>query len=907
MIEVLRFALLGLGPGAIYGLFGQGIVLVHRGAGVLNFAHGAMGMVSAFVFLDLWQGSGWPVLIALAAAIAFSALLGAATHFFVMRPLQHASAVIRMIATLGVLTVLQEAANIKWGSEEQLVPQFLPQRVLRPASTLVIGEDRLILLGIAIALTATLWSVYRYSRFGKATAAVVENQRAATALGWSPNVISLVNWTLGAALAGAAGCLLAPLSGVQIQTLTLMVIPTLAAALIGGFESFPLTLLGGIILGIIESEAARYVSTPGIARSVPFVVITLVIVLRGRSLPVRGFLAERLPAVGSGQVRPITLAVVVATLGIVAWLAFPTTWLEAGTTMLATAITLLSLVVLIGYAGQLSLGQYALAGLGALIAARLAAHGWPFELALVIGVLGSVPIGLLFALPALRARGVHLAVITLGLGYSLFLVILNNTTYTGYAQDAQLGNMHFLFWNIDATSQPLHYFLFVLGAMVVAGLAISNVRRGRAGRRLIAVRTNERAAAALGINVLGTKLYAFGLAASVAALGGICLGFRSPSIVYTDLYDVFASITAVLMAVIGGVGYIAGVLFGMTFAKGGLGTLINPLIGGFDRYIGLVSGLLLLAVLRVNPHGLALKHVEAVHVVGRLVFRHRSREETRRDVAGADAVRATMPALSPATLEIDDITVRFGGVVAVQSVSLAVEPGMVVGLMGPNGAGKTTLVDAATGFVRPSSGQVRLGGERIDQLPAYVRARRGLIRSFQGLELFEDVTVRENLLAASDGHEWSALLTDIVWPHGAALPPVTAAAVREFGLEEDLDRKPEELSYGRRRLVGIARAIVAAPSVLLLDEPAAGLSQSERHDLSAMLRQIATSWGIGILVIEHDTAFVLDLCDRVVVLDFGRLIADGTPAQVREDPGVRTAYLGKPAAEVAHPGVGARP
>jgi ABC-type branched-subunit amino acid transport system ATPase component/ABC-type branched-subunit amino acid transport system permease subunit len=763
---------------------------------------------------------------------------------------------------------------------------------------LTIGADRLVLFVIAVLLTALLWFVYHRTRFGIATSAVVENQRAASALGWSPHRIALVNWTAGATLAGVAGCLLAPISGVQIDTLSLTIIPTLAAALLGGFESFPLTLAGGVVLGIAESEMARYVSTPGVARSAPFVIIALAIVLRGRSLPVRGFIFERLPAIGSGLKRPRTLVVIAAVVLLLGWLVLPTTWTNAFTTMFAVAIILLSLVVLIGYTGQLSLAQFALAGLGALITARLIeVAGWPFVPAVLVGVVSAVPIGLAFALPALRARGTNLAVITLGLGWAVFLILFNNSFFTGYAGSA-VGKQSLFGLNIDATSHPQRYYTFVFVLFMLCGIVVSNLRGSALGRGMITVRSNERAAAALGINVLGIKLSSFAISSAIAALGGIVLAFRSQSIVYTDLFDVFDSITVVLMAVIGGVGYISGVLFGMTFAKGGIGLLVAGALGGFDKYLGLISGIAVLLLLMDNQDGLAPKHIVLVHAIRRRLPTLPSLRFSRRE--------PTQPAISAARsrpvapLEVRGLTVRFGGVTAVRDVDLAVRPGEIVGLIGPNGAGKTTLVDAVTGFVNPAAGSVHLGGRPIDRMPAHGRARLGLVRSFQGVELFEDISVRENLQVATEKRSLGNYLLGLVRPgaQSSALQP-DGELLDELRLGGELDALPGSLPHGRRRLVGIARAVLAHPAILLLDEPGSGLGDDERRQLAELLRHIVSAWGIGILLIEHDMGFVMSVCDRIAVLNFGALIAEGTPAEVRAHPQVVAAYLGTSGARSA--------
>jgi ABC-type branched-subunit amino acid transport system ATPase component len=247
-----------------------------------------------------------------------------------------------------------------------------------------------------------------------------------------------------------------------------------------------------------------------------------------------------------------------------------------------------------------------------------------------------------------------------------------------------------------------------------------------------------------------------------------------------------------------------------------------------------------------------------------------------------------------------NIGVRFGGTVAVDGVSMTLQPGEVVGLIGPNGAGKTTLIDVATGFVQPTSGEVLLDGRIISAVSAQQRVHLGVARAWQSLELFSVMTVEENLRTAAERGTLRAYLSDLVWPRRRPLPDMARAAIRIFGLQDVLQAYPDSLPYATRRLVGIARAVAAGPSVLLLDEPAAGLDERSTRELSVLIRKLARQWGIAVLLVEHDVAMVMDTCDRVVAVEFGREIVTGTPEVVRSHPRVIEAYLGQPASsEVA--------
>jgi sulfate-transporting ATPase len=927
MTIFLQFVLLGLGLGAAYALLAQGLTVIQTGSGVINFAHGAFAMIGAFAYFELHQQRNWSTAAAFAASVFLVVALGIVTYQVILRPLRNASNLARVIASLGVLLTLEAAAELIWGIQGRVINPILPAQVINLPFGLYIGTDRLIMLGIALGLTIALWLMYRFSLVGLAIRAGAENERAAATLGWSPNALATLTWGVGAGLAGVAGILIAAITALQVDDMTFLVIPTLAAALAGGFASFPLTFLAALVIGIGQSLMANYITLTGASTALPFAVIILFLVVRGKSLPARDSgISARLPKLGTGRVSWPLLITTVTLFLLLSFFVFPVNLVDALSTSLAWGIVLLSVVVLMGFAGQVDLAPLAWGGVAAVIAARLVADvGIPFEVAILIGALGAIPVGLAFGVPALRARGLNLAVVTLGLGVMIHAMVLANDNLTGgfYGEGKQVGAQKFFGIDVGALAHPARYLALVLGFFVFFALIVASVRRGRMGRRLIAVRTNERAAAALGISVLGSKLYAFALSASIAAVGGILLGFHFETVLFYETYSPTASLLAAAHAVIGGVGYVLGPVLGSQFAQGGFGAwIMNEIFPGADPiYLSLIAGVVVILLLIQDPDGLVSFNLKILRLHKQQAIRAyrkvRSASRRLRGLPPATArpsgqqARAPLPEIAhdlieirPRTLELVDVTIRYGGITAVDGVSLTVRPGEVVGLIGPNGAGKTSLVDAITGFVRQASGEIRLDGTSVGAWSVHRRARAGICRSFQTLELFESNTVEENLRVAADPRDARAYVTDLFAPGRALLSPLTVLTIKELGLEPYLDLQADELPYGIRRLTGIARTIVVGPSVLLLDEPAAGLGERETVELRHVVRRLADEWGLGILIIEHDMSLVMALCDRLEVLDFGRQIASGVPEEIRRNPAVIAAYLGDPDSEASSAKVG---
>ncbi len=899
-MEAVKFVILGLSLGGIYTLLAMSIVVTHRGSGVLNFAAAAVGMAGTFVAYKFHLDKGWPWVPALILGALLSAAIGVVYHLLVMRRLMRAAITTRIVATLALMTAIIGVINLIYVPTgiSISVGSLLPTNGISLSSGQSVGLDRVLIIVIAVIATLGMIVFQRRARFGLATTAVAEDQIVAASMGLSPTLVAGINWAIGSVLGMVAVLLTAPIRGLDPVALTLLVVPGMAAALVGRFESFPLTLLGGLALGIGQSLATRYISNPAWGTAIPLLIIVVALVAQGSYIPSKSYKAERMPSVGPGRVGVAGLVFFIC--GIVLVQLISLNWITAITIAMVLAIVGLSIVVVTGFAGQLSLTQLSLGGIGAFLTAFLVIKaGLPMWISVLGAAVLTLPIGLLVAVPAIRARGSSLAIVSLALASVIDALVLNNASFGTSLIGPDMPPITLFGIHFDTILHPRNFAMLALVVLAVCLILVSNLRRAPTGRRMLATRANERAAMALGISVPGIKLYAFGIGAVLAGLAGGLMEAQLTVADYTSSFPLTDSINSVLNVVLGGLAWPSGAAVGGAISNGGvsayvLGKIVNP-----GNWMYVISGVGAMLVIVQSADGLIPLWVsQAKWVMGKVLRRGAPRTAAAGVLAepgpaGDDARR------TPVTVSVQDVTVRFGGQLALDGVSLEVRPGEIVGLIGPNGAGKSTMIEVICGFQRADSGTVLVDGRSVDGKPPSVRARMGLSRSFQSLELFEDMTVLDNLRVASDHCPPLSYVSDFVVPRRPPLSVVARAAIEEFHLTDVIDKLPSEVDYARRRLAAIARAMAGNPGIVLLDEPAAGLDEVERAELIKLIKQLAEKRNIGVLLIEHDVDMVFSTCHRVFALDAGRLIARGTPEQVRRDPGVVAAYLGPPEEDMA--------
>jgi ABC-type branched-subunit amino acid transport system ATPase component/ABC-type branched-subunit amino acid transport system permease subunit len=914
---------LGLISGLTIGFLAVGLVLVYKANRFINLAHAQMGTYSAVLLAKMVLDWGWSWWAAFPFAIGAGIVTGLLVERYVIRPLRarSASTVALLLVTVGVAQLLSalEFIPILGPTTQKLTLQGypLPFKSHIKIEGVVLGGQYILVLILVPVVVAALAAFLKYTTMGRMIRAAASNPDAARLVGVSIPKVSMVTWGVAGALAAVTAVVQAP-SQPSFDATSLgpdLLLRALGAAAVGGFVSIPAALIGGLGLGLVEQLTLYWTNNGGEADLAVFALILAIVIVRGRVISATvktsgTLIAERpplrVPELVAGRAFVRNQTVLLAMFGLFLGLVFPLLpYFRPDyrrfdlTLVLIYALLGVSLTMLVGWAGQISLGHFALIGAGAYLTAKLSPHGFSIPLVLFVSGLIGAAIMVVVGLPAIRIRGLTLVVTTLGLGTVSYEWLFKQNWF-GSSRSYGLPVIPPGLYGLGRPSSLLSVYYLSLGVLGIALAGASALRRSLPGRMIVAVRDNESAALTFGVTPATVKLAALGISGFIAATAGVLWADAWQNISLSE-FNPALSLSILAIPVIGGLGSLSGAVAASVLIYINsifIGPLLTGVFGVRAQIVleDIFGGGGLIAIMLAYPTGIA----------GAAQRQWEKFLQRVADEAGARAQPGAETAEAAEALVVDDLHLSFGGVRALDGASIRVRRGEIVGLIGPNGAGKSTLINAVSGHLR-ARGRIHLLGDDVSDLAPDMRWMHGLGRSFQDALLFPGLTVKDVVLIAlrtDDRYGFTAALLRFPWAVRAHRNAERAAEeiIGRFGLRPWANTLVSDLSTGTRRICDMAAQVAARPRLLLLDEPTAGVAQREAEAFPSLLRRIRAELDCAILLVEHDMPLLMGLCDRIYAMESGRVIAEGTPEDVRRDPAVIASYLGTERVAIARSG-----
>ncbi|HVS67542.1 MAG TPA: ATP-binding cassette domain-containing protein [Mycobacteriales bacterium] len=893
--------------GSVIGLQALGLVLTYRSDRIINFAYGSMGGVGGTIAVMLYLAHGWNWPAAVAAGLVSGALLGGLTEVLIIRRFANSSRLILTVATIGLAQVLGgiQLKLPEWMGGPSLVggfPTALSKHTLNVGPVLFNGNDLVTVIAVPIVIVALGWYLLRTDS-GIAVRAIADNRERALLLGVPVRRMATIVWTVAGLLATISVILPAPSQGLTIEAAAgpSLLLPALAAAVLAYKESLPVAVFAGIGLGILQQLVA-WNFTKASAPDVAFLVVILLALLvlpkragrregadetslaagsRAREIPEQ---LRRLPEVMAAQIGGKIALVAIA---IFVPLAFSASGLLILNTAVIYAVIAVSLVLLTGWAGQVSLGQFAFVGLGGVLVGDLMNH-WnlDFFICLVAAAVAGSALAVLVGLPALRIQGLDLAVTTLALAVAADAFFFNPTNFSSLIPGNITLPVVWKRFNLDvntgsALTAERTLFFLCLGVLLIVIATVLGLRHTRPGRAMIATRDNPRAAAAMAVPTTRIKLVGFVVAGAIAGiagglhatlLGGIGAGAYNPS----ESLKVFS------MVIIGGVDSITGALLGVA--------VIQAAVHFWPQYQLIITGSALLWILQVMPGGLGSVVFGVRDRLLKQVAKRRGIDLTAsadgaisaEAISDHEAPAGKQPVASDALLNCQGVEVSYGQMQVLFGVDLDVADGEIVALLGTNGAGKSTMLKAVAGLLSAAPGKVWFDGEDITKLNTEARAARGL-SLVPAKSIFPSLNVAENLRVAA-------------WLVRKDKEKVAAGRARAFELFGQLADRERQLagtmSGGQQQMLSLAMALQSKPRMLLIDELSLGLAPSIVARLLDVVRELAAD-GVTIVIVEQSVSVALEVAERAEFLERGTVRFAGRTADLLKRTDVlRSVFIG---------------